>query len=83
MKRRIAAGLSILVVAASLGWRLASHPETSPGLAEISLDQHSEHSRPGATEAWARVRVRVMPDELGDEIRAAADQVPQISLAAE
>jgi hypothetical protein len=49
MKRQIAAGLSILAVTAGVGWKLASHPETSAGLQEISLSQHSEHSHPGPT----------------------------------
>ena len=34
MKRQIAAGLSILAVVAGVGWKLASHPETSAGLQE-------------------------------------------------
>ena len=33
MKRYIAAVLSILGVAAGVGWKLASHPETSAGAA--------------------------------------------------
>jgi hypothetical protein len=37
MKRYIAAVLSILGVAAGVGWKLASHPETSLGLHEVSL----------------------------------------------
>jgi hypothetical protein len=80
MKRHLAAGLSILAVAASVGWKLASHPETSAGLQEISLNQHSEHSHPGSTNALARVRVRI--SDFGYEI-GTAHNVPQISVAAE
>jgi hypothetical protein len=83
MKRRITAGLSILAVAAGVGWMLASHPETSAGLQEISLTQHSEHSQPDATEALSRIRVRLSPSDLGYQVRATAHNVPQIALAAE
>jgi hypothetical protein len=82
MKRGIAA-ISILVVAAGVGWRLARHPETSAGLQEISLKQGSEHSRPGPTNALAGIRIRLMPRDLGDEARSTVHAVPQISLAAE
>jgi hypothetical protein len=83
MKRHIAAGLSIVVVAASVGWKLASHPETSAGLKDISLIQRSEHSQPGPTNALAGIRIRLSPSDFGYEIRATAHKVPQISLAAE
>jgi hypothetical protein len=84
IKRYIAATLSILAVSATFGWKLASHRETSAGLSEISLKQHSEHSNPGPTnKALApRVRVRVMASD-GYEISATADKVPQIALTAE
>ena len=79
MKRRITAGLSILAVAAGVGWVLASHPETSAGLQEVSLSPHSEHSQPGSTNALAGIRVRLS----GSEIRATDHKVPQIAMAAE
>ena len=79
MKRHIAAGLSVLAVAAGVGWTLASHPETSTGLQQISLKQHSEHSHPGPANALAGIRIRLS----GSEIRAADYKVPQIALAAE
>ena len=41
MKRHITAGLCILAVVASVGWKLASRPETSTGLQDISLIQMS------------------------------------------
>jgi hypothetical protein len=79
MKRRIAAGLSILAVVAGVGWKLASHSETSARLQEISLKPSSEHSQPGPTKALAGIRIRLS----GSEVRATDHQVPQISLAAE
>jgi hypothetical protein len=79
MKRHIAAGFCILAVVAGVGWKLASHAETSAGLQEVSLKQHSEHSRPGQTNALGGVRVRLS----GSEIRATDSKVPHISLAAE
>jgi hypothetical protein len=78
MKRNIA-GLSILAVAAGVGWMLASHPGTSTGLQEVSLSQHSEHSQPGPTNALAGIRIRLS----GSEIRATDHKVPQITVAAE
>ena len=83
MKRHIAAGLSILAVAATVGWKLARHPETSAGLQQVSLKQHSERSYPGPNSALAGIRIRLSPNEYGSETRAAADRVPQIALAAE
>jgi hypothetical protein len=82
MRRRIAAGLSILAVVTGVGWKLASHRERSVGLQEISLKQHSEHSHPGPNNALAGIRIRLMPFDFGYGIRA-TDKVPQISLAAE
>jgi hypothetical protein len=79
MKRHIVAGLSILAVAAGVGWQLASHPETSAGLQEVSLSEHSEHSHPGPTNALAGIRIRLS----GSDIRATDHKVPQITLAAE
>ena len=79
MKRNIAAGFSILAVAAGVGWMLASHPGTSTGLQEVSLSQHSEHSQPGPTNALAGIRIRLS----GSEIRVTDYKVPQIALAAE
>ena len=80
MKRYIAADLSILGVAAGVGWKLASHPETSLGLHEVSLKKNSERSLP--SDAVARLRIRVSPNELGYELRVSPDKVPQVSLAA-
>jgi hypothetical protein len=83
MKRSIAAVLSVLAVAAGVGWRVASHPETSARLQEIRLKQQSEHSQPGTNKALAGIRVRISPNDVGYEIRATADKVPQISVAVE
>jgi len=83
MKRNIIAGLSILGGVAGVGWKLASHPDTSARLQEISLSQRSEHSTAGAVSELGRVRVRVMAGDVGDQIGPTADKVPQISLAAE
>jgi hypothetical protein len=79
VRRHIVAGLSILAVAAGVGWKLASHPETSAGLDEVRLSQHSEHSQPGPTKTLAGIRIRLS----GSEIRVADHKVPQIALAAE
>ena len=79
MKRNIVTALSILAVAAGVGWKLASHPATSAGLQEVGLSQHSEHSHPGSTKALAGIRIRLS----GSEIRATDQKVPQITLAAE
>jgi hypothetical protein len=83
MKRHIAAGLSILAVAAGVGWKLASHPETTTGLEGVSLNQRSEHSHPGPSNALAGIRIRLSPSDFGYEVRATNHAVPQISLAAE
>jgi hypothetical protein len=81
MKRQIAAGLSILAVAAGVGWKLASHPETSAGLQDISLNQRSEHAHPGPNNALAGIRIRLSPGDFGYEIRATEHEVPQIAVA--
>jgi hypothetical protein len=83
VKRHIAAGLSILAVAATVGWKLARHPETSAELQQVSLNLQSEHSHPGPNKALAGIRIRLGPNDFGYETRATADKVPQISLAAE
>jgi hypothetical protein len=83
MKRQIAAGMSVLAVVAGVGWQLASHPETSARLQDISLIQRSEHSHPGPTDALAGIRIRLSPSDFDDAIRAKAHQVPQIGLTAE
>jgi len=83
MKRHIAAALSIVAVAATVGWKLASHPETSAGLQDISLIQHSEHSNPGPTNALAGIRIRLSPSDFSYQVTATDHKVPQISLAAE
>jgi hypothetical protein len=83
MKRKIAAGVSILAVMAGVQWKLASHSETTARLQDISLIQRSEHSHPGPTDALAGIRIRLSPSDFDDAIRAKAHQVPQITLAAE
>jgi hypothetical protein len=83
MKRQIAAFVSILTVVAGVGWKLASHPETSARLQDIRLIQHSEHSNPGPTDALAGIRIRLSPSDFDDEIRAKAHQVPKIGVVAE
>jgi hypothetical protein len=79
--KRIAAVLSVLAVATGVGWRVARHPETSARLQEIRLKQQSERSQPALNNALAGVRVRISPNDVGYEVRAKADKVPQISLA--
>jgi hypothetical protein len=79
MKRHIAAVLAILAVVAGVGWRLASRAESSTGLQEISLKQHSEHSHPGPSNALAGIRIRLS----GSEIRSTGRAVPQVSVAAQ
>lgn len=81
MKRHIAAGLSILALVAGVGWKLASRPQTSAGLQEISLEQSSEHSQPGSVAALARVRVRLSPSDFGYEAKAAVAKAPRIAFA--
>jgi hypothetical protein len=83
MKRHIVAGLSILAVVAGVGWTLASRPETSTGLQQVSLKQHSEHSQPGPASALAGIRIRLSPSDTGYNVRTTAHEVPQISVAAD
>ena len=82
MKRYVIAAFSIFAVAATVGWTLASHPETSVELQEISLIQNSEHSQPGPTKELAGIRIQLSPSDFGYDIAATADAVPHISLAA-
>jgi hypothetical protein len=83
MKRQIVAGLSIVAVVAGVGWKLASHPETSARLQDVSLIPRSEHSQPGPTNALAGIRIRLSPSDFGYEVTAKDHNVPQISVAAE
>jgi hypothetical protein len=82
MKRLIAAGVSILAVAAGVGWKLASHPESATTLEDVSLIQHSEHSQPGPTEALAGIRIRLSPSDFDDAMSVKASEVPKIAVAA-
>jgi hypothetical protein len=82
MKRHMLSGLSVLAVAAGVGWTVASRPGTSAGLDEVSLNQGSEHSDPGPSKTLAGIRVRIMPSG-GPAISATADKVPQIALVSE
>ena len=77
-RRYVMIALSIFIVAATVGWQLASHPETSVELQDISLIQNSEHSQPGSTNALAGLRIRISPSDFGYDIGAKADAVPQI-----
>jgi hypothetical protein len=83
MKRHIVAGLSILAVASGTGLALASHSENSTGLQDISLSQNSEHSQASSTNATARIRVRLMPSEFGDQVSGTTQHVPQVNLTAQ
>jgi hypothetical protein len=83
MKRTMVAVLAIAAVAVGAGWNISSHPESSTELADISLEQRSERSHTGHSDALTRVRVRVSPSDLGVETRATADEVPRIALVAE
>jgi hypothetical protein len=83
MKRQIAAGLAILAVAAGVEWKLATHPETSARLKDVGIIQRSEHSHPGPTDALAGIRIRLSPSDFDEQIRARANGVSQIALAAE
>ena len=82
MKRYVIVALLIFAAAATVGWTLASYPETSVELQEILLIQNSEHSQPGPTKELAGVRIQLSPSDFGYDIAATADAVPQISLAA-
>jgi hypothetical protein len=79
MKRQIAAALSILAVVAGVGWKLASHPDTSARLQDISLNQRSEHSQPGPSTALAGIRIRLSPGDVGYQLRTTDHQVPQVA----
>ena len=83
MKRTIAAIISVLAVATGVGWKVARHPDSSAKLEEIRLKQQSERSQPEYNNALAGIRIRISPSDFGYEVRAAADKVPQISLASE
>jgi hypothetical protein len=83
MKRHIAAGLSILAVVAGVGWKLAGRPETSTDLQEVTLNRHSERSRPGPNNAVAGIRIRLSGSGLADGMNAKPHQVPPITVAAE
>jgi hypothetical protein len=83
MKRQIAAGLSVLAVVAGVGWKLASHPETSTRLQDVKLIQHSEHSNPGPTDALAGIRIRLSPSDFDDQIGAKDRDVPKVAVTSE
>jgi hypothetical protein len=82
MKHRILAGVSIFAVVASVGWKVASHPETSTGLQDVSLIDRSEHSHPGPNSALAGIRIRLSPSDFSYEIGATPREIPQISVTA-
>jgi hypothetical protein len=82
-KRQLTAAISILVVAGGVGWKLASHPEISTKLQDISLLPGSEHSHPGPSDALAGIRIRLSPSDFDDSLRAKAHHVPQIAVAPE
>jgi hypothetical protein len=82
MKRQIAAGLSILAVAAGVGWKLSSHPGASADLQEVSLNQRSEHSQPGPANALAGIRIRLSGSDVGANV-GSTNAVPHIAVAAE
>jgi hypothetical protein len=82
MKRQIVAGLSILAVTASLGWKLSNLRETSTGLDHVGLIQHSEHSHPGSTKALAGIRIRLSPNDFDRELSAPVREAPQVTIAA-
>jgi hypothetical protein len=83
MKRKIAAAVSVLAVVAGVGWKLASHPETSARLQDIRLDQRSERSQPGPNDALAGIRIRLSPADVGYQVRTTDSKVPHIALATE
>jgi hypothetical protein len=83
MKRQIAAGALILTVVAGVGWKLASHPETSTRLKDVSLIQRSEHSQPGPSGALAGIRIRLSPGDFDDPMNADPHKVPPVALASE
>jgi|SoiMethySBSTD1v2_1073268.scaffolds.fasta_scaffold6578242_1 hypothetical protein len=81
MKRHIVAFLSILGVMAVVGWKLASHPDTSAGLQDISLIQGSERSHLGSTKALAGIRIRLGASD--PDYATTSQKVPQVSMAVE
>jgi len=83
MKRRIAAGLSIIAVVAGVGWKLAGHRENSAGLQDIRLIQRSERSNPGPTDELAGIRIRLSPSDFDDQIQSKDSAVPRIPVTAE
>jgi len=83
MKKHTLAVLSIFAAVATVGVKLASHSETSVGLRDVSLIQHSEHSHSGPTVTLAGIRIRLSPGDFSYQMQATAQAVPQISIAAE
>jgi hypothetical protein len=81
MKQHLAAVLTVLAVAAGVGWKISARPESSAPLEDIRLDPSSEHAHPGHTEAMARIRLRLSPSDLGVESSGA--EVPRIATTAE
>jgi hypothetical protein len=83
MKRHIAMGLSILAVAAGMGWKLASRPDHSATQPEVQLNQRSERSQPGPTEALAGIRIRLSGSTYGEAVSAMNHRIPAVAVAAE
>jgi hypothetical protein len=81
--KKFTVSVSVLAVAAVVGWKVTSHRETSTGLQDIKLIEHSEHSHPGPSNALAGIRIRLSPSDFDDAIKATPGEVPQIALAAE
>ena len=75
MKRSVVAVFSVLAVATGVGWKVASHPETSARLQEIRVKQQSEQSHPAVNNALAGIRIRISPNDVGYEIGTAGLQV--------
>jgi hypothetical protein len=83
MKRKIAAGLSILAVAAGVGWKLAKPSESTARLEDLRLIQGSEHSQPGPSGALAGIRIRLSPTDFDDQLKHTARPVPQVAVVDE
>jgi hypothetical protein len=94
MQRHIVAALTIFAIASGVGWSIASHPDSSLELGQITLDQGSERSYASPSDAVGRVRVRVSPAEHRVRVRvsphghalgttASASEAPRIALAAQ
>lgn len=81
MKREFIAGLSIFTVASVVSWKLASHPEASVGLQDVSVIQGSEHTHPGPTQELAGIRIRLSPSDFSLDVTVPLHAVPQITLA--